>query len=66
MELPPFDLEVFTKWKQSQSIVKSCDMEEEMKIDAKEHVSSGIEKFSSAEGVDYKSAGKYIKEAMDK
>ena len=41
-------------------------MDEEMKMEAKEHAASGIEKFSSAEGVDYQAAGKYIKDAMDK
>ena len=29
MELPPFDLEFFNKWKQSNSIVKECDMDEQ-------------------------------------
>ena len=41
-------------------------MDDEMRTEAKEHASSGIEKFSSAEGVDYHQAGKYVKEAMDK
>eukprot|EP00356_Strombidium_inclinatum_P010064 CAMPEP_0170493290 /NCGR_PEP_ID=MMETSP0208-20121228/13661_1 /TAXON_ID=197538 /ORGANISM="Strombidium inclinatum, Strain S3" /LENGTH=53 /DNA_ID=CAMNT_0010769195 /DNA_START=26 /DNA_END=187 /DNA_ORIENTATION=+ len=52
MELPPFNLEDFNKWKQSQAIIKECDMEDTMKIEAKEHVMSGIEKCSGQEGVD--------------
>ena len=66
MELPPFELDVFNKWKGGQAVIKECAMDEEMRVDAKEHVSSGIEKFQSAEGVDYKSAGKYIKDNKEK
>ena len=30
MELPPFDLTDFTKYKQGQAVVKECDMETDM------------------------------------
>ena len=66
MDLPPLDIDVFTKWKGGQAVIKDCDMEEEMKNDAKEHVATGIERSVSGDGVDYKQASKMIKEAMDK
>ena len=66
MELPPFNLEDFNKWKQSQSIVKECDMEDEMKIESKEHIMSGIEKCSGGDGLDVQAACKFIKENMDR
>ena len=53
MDLPPLDIDVFTKWKGGQAVIKDCDMEEEMKNDAKEHVATGIERSMSADGVDY-------------
>ena len=46
--------------------MQECDMEATMEQDAKEHVSSGIEKCSGGDGVDVQAASKYIKEAMDK
>ena len=52
MELPPFNLDDFTKWKQGQAIVKECDMPDEMKTESKEHIVSGIEKNTGADGVD--------------
>ena len=66
MELPPFDLGDFTKWKQGQAIVKECDMDDEMKTEAKEHIVSGIEKNSGVDGVDTQGAAKFIKEQMDR
>ena len=66
MDLPPLDIDTFNKWKGGQAVVRDCDMEEEMRNDAKEHVATGIERSVSAEGVDYKQASKMIKEAMDK
>ena len=66
MELPPFDLEFFNKWKQSVAIVKECDMDDTMKTEAKEHVMSGIEKFSGSEGLDLMAASKFIKDNMDR
>tara|TARA_B110000285_G_C14777575_1_gene446942 strand:+ start:177 stop:377 length:201 start_codon:yes stop_codon:yes gene_type:complete len=66
MELPPFDLEFFNKWKQSNSIVKECDMDEQTLMDAKDHVVTGIEKMSSAEGIDFTAAARYVKESMDR
>ena len=66
MDLPPLDIDVFTKWKGGQAVIKDCDMEEEVKNDAKEHVATGIERNIGADGIDYKLASKMIKEAMDK
>ena len=66
MELPPFDLEFFNKWKQSVAIVKECDMDPTMTTEAKEHIMSGIEKFSGAEGLDLLAASKFIKDNMDR
>ena len=66
MELPQFDLEYFNKWKQSNTIVKECDMDEQTTTDAKDHIVTGIEKMSSAEGVDFAAASIFIKENMDR
>ncbi len=41
-------------------------MEDTMKLEAKEHVMSGIEKCSGQEGVDIQAASKFIKENMDR
>ena len=67
MDLPPLNIADFNRYRTSGTVViKETDMEEEMKNDAKEHVTSGIDRCSGAEGVDYKAASKMIKEAMDK
>ena len=66
MELPPLNVDDFNKWKQSQAIVKECDMEDTMQTEAKDHVMSGIEKCSGADGVDVQAAAKFIKENMDR
>ena len=62
MELPPFDLGDFNKWKGGYAIVKECDMDEAMKVDTKEYIVNGVEKSTGAEGVDMIEASKYIKE----
>ena len=41
-------------------------MEGTMQTEAKEHIVSGIEKNSGAEGIDVQAASKFIKEAMDR
>ena len=41
-------------------------MDATMTTEAKEHVMSGIEKFSGAEGLDLLAASKFIKENMDR
>ena len=46
MELPPFNLDDFTKWKTGQAIIKDTDMDDVIKVEAKEFVISGIEKAS--------------------
>ena len=66
MNLPPLDLDDFTKWKQSQAIILESDMDDDMKMEAKDHIMSGIEKCSGGEGVDVQAASKFIKEQMDR
>ena len=66
MELPPFNLEDFTKWKEGKIIVKETDMEPTVEQEAKYFVSGGIEKASSAAGVDIEAACKFVKENMDR
>ena len=41
-------------------------MEESMKIEAKEHIKSGIDKCLGAEEIDFQAAAKFIKENMDR
>ena len=41
-------------------------MEDTMLTEAKEHVISGVEKMTSADGVDFQGAAKFIKEQMDR
>ena len=65
MELPPFDLADFNKWKASQAVVKECDMEETMRNEAKEHITGGIDKFVTSDGVDLLAASRFVKEQMD-
>ena len=38
----------------------------EMKTEAKEHIASGVEKFTGADGCDTMTAAKFIKEQMDR
>ena len=66
MELPPFDLVDFTKYKQGQAVIKETDMEGEMLQDAKEHVVNGIEKWGGADNLDVLNGAKLIKESMDR
>ncbi len=44
MELPPINMEDFTKWSLGSSVVSYCDMETEMKTEAMDYISTGIEK----------------------
>ena len=41
-------------------------MDPVMKVEAKEHIISGIEKNAGAEGIDVQNASKFIKEQMDR
>ncbi len=52
MEFLPFNMEDFERWKLSVPIIKVCDMDENMKNQALEHIISGIEKCSGSYGVD--------------
>ena len=45
MEEPPITLESFKKWKKSLTIIKESDMEVEMREQAVEIISNGIEMF---------------------
>ena len=78
-ELPPFDKADFDKYKQSKPIVKvslhqslltffsqECDMDANMQTETKEHIISGIEKNTSADGLDVQASSMYIKQAMDR
>ena len=65
-ELPPFDVKEFNKWREQTMIVMQTDMAPETENEVKFYISSGIEKFSTANGVDVISACKSIKESLDK
>ena len=41
-------------------------MDPVMKVEAKEHIISGIEKNAGADGIDVQNASKFIKEQMDR
>ena len=41
-------------------------MDPVMKMEAKEHIISGIEKNAGADGIDTQAASKFIKESMDR
>ena len=41
-------------------------MEEEMKMEAIEHIISGIDKCLGKEGIEFQAAAKFIKENMDR
>ena len=66
MEVPPINMEDFNRWKGQQGIVKYSDMNDHMNNEAKDFVSTGIEKASGATGVNYQQACQYIKLEMDK
>ena len=65
-ELPPFDEKEFNKWKEQTTIVIQSDMPAEIENDVKIFITSGIEKHSSATGVDVIAACKTIKDSLDK
>ena len=62
MELPPFNKDDFDKYRDKNYIVKECDMDENMKKEASEHVATGIEKNTVQGEIDEKLAAKFIKE----
>ena len=66
MELPPLDIEYFNKWRITNAIIKECDMDAQTKTEAEEHVRTGIERYTGAEGLDILAASKFIKEQMDR
>ena len=66
MELPPFNFEDFNKWAQGTSVVCTKDMPEEILSEAKDFVSTGIEKAISSDGINLETACKYVKEQMDR
>eukprot|EP00347_Sterkiella_histriomuscorum_P012699 403367559 len=66
MELPALNLDDFTKWKQGFPIVKETDMDEDIATEAKEFVTSGIEKASGQFGINIEIACKFVKDQMDR
>ena len=66
MELPPFSIDEFNKWKEGKIIVKETDMDPVVEQEAKYFVSGGIEKATSSLGVDIEAACKFVKENMDR
>ena len=66
MEPPPFKEESEKDCKNKEVIVKYCDMEEEMKIEAIEHIIQGIDKCLGDDGIEFQAAAKFIKENMDR
>ena len=66
MEPPVFNREEFERFKDKTPIVKDCDMDPETRKEAMEHISTGIDKNTGAEGIDTQNAAKFIKEAMDR
>ena len=54
MELPAFDPIDFKKFTDGKTIVKDTDMDPIVEDEAKLHITNGIEKASSATGVDIK------------
>ena len=66
MELPPFNRDEFEKYKEKNYIIKECDMDQNMRKEATEHVQTGIEKNTSGDGIDVLNAAKFIKEQMDR
>ena len=54
MELPAFDPLDFKKFADGKTIVKDTDMDPIVENEAKLHITNGIEKASSATGVDIK------------
>jgi dynein light chain 4 len=66
MEVLPFNLDDFTKWKQGQAIVRETDMDDTIRQEAKDFVISGIEKASGQFGINIEHACKYVKDMMDR
>ena len=44
MELPPFNIDDFNKWKQNKVYVVESDMDEAIRVEAKDFITSGIDK----------------------
>ena len=66
MELPEINMDDFDKWKVSKAIIIETDMEEQVQAEAKDCVTTGIEKASGAQGLNIEKACKYIKDLMDR
>ena len=52
MELPPINMDDFNKYRQGAAVIKDSDMPDTIKLEAKDFVASGIEKFSGQNGID--------------
>ena len=66
MELPAINMDDFTKWSLGSSVVSYCDMDTEMKTEAVDYISTGIEKSQVGGELAQEAACKFIKEAMDR
>ena len=66
MELPEVNMDEFDKWKVSKAIIIETDMEESAQVEAKDCVTTGIERASGAGGLNVEKACKFIKEQMDR
>ena len=66
MELPEINMDDFDKWKVTKAIIVETDMEEQVQIEAKDCVATGIEKASGSQGLNIEKACKFIKDLMDR
>ena len=66
IELPPLNIDDFNRFKVVTAIIKECDMDESTTAEAKEHIITGIEKCTGADGLDKQAACQYIKTQMDR
>ncbi|CAI2385145.1 unnamed protein product [Moneuplotes crassus] len=66
MDMPEVNIEHFQKWKLSKAIIIETDMSEQVQMEAKECVTTGIDKASGSKGLNIEKACKFIKELMDR
>ena len=66
MEIGDIDKSDFKKWSTGLAIVVNSDMEELVQAEAKDCVTTGIEKASTAAGLNVEKACKYVKDQMDR
>ena len=66
MEMPEIDMADFDKWRVSKAIIIETDMDELVQTEAKDCVTTGIEKASGSQGLNIEKACKFIKDQMDR